>query len=77
MTTTSDPVVEPDGSTFLEAMVEGSGHVRHLRHRHDLTFDDVPVETLEQAARWLRAVSYSALEGARKLEHLIGQRSAP
>lgn len=73
----SEPITETDGNAYLEAMVAGSGHVRHLRHRHDLNFDDVDGELLEQAARWLRAVSYSALEGARKLEHLLASRSAP
>lgn len=59
----------------LEALPAGTEQLRAVRHLPDEAFDDVTTEELEAASRWLRAASYSAVEGARRIDRLITKRT--
>lgn len=59
------------GWDYLEALGPEIRHVRELRRQPDELFDDVPDENLAVASRYLRAASYSALEGSRKLRRIL------
>ncbi len=59
----------------LEAIAAGTEQLRAVRYLPDEAFDDVTTEELVAAARWLRAASYSAAEGARRIERLITKRT--
>lgn len=57
----------------VSAAVEAA---RKLRYEPDELFDDLDEESLGIVARGLRAVSYSAEVGARKMEALARRRAA-
>jgi hypothetical protein len=61
---------------YLDAIAPEVEVLRKLRYEPDERFTDAPDEALANAARWLRAASYSALEGARKLERIVRSREA-
>lgn len=65
------------GRLRLEDVFAGLKPIRDLRYDPDDLFDDVPTEALDPAVRWLRAASYSAAEGARKLERILATREGP
>ena len=58
----------------LEQIPEQIRGLLALRYAPTSDFDLCPTEELEAAARYLRAASYSALEGARKLERFAATR---
>lgn len=63
------------GRLRLEEVFAGLKPIRDLRYDPDDLFDDVPTEALDPAIRWLRAASFSALTGARKLERILNNRT--
>lgn len=58
----------------IQGLVPAVEGLRELRYEPDSLFDDVPDAALAQATRWLRASSYSAAEGARKLDRILRAR---
>jgi hypothetical protein len=63
------------GRALLEALGPILEPARTLRYQPDGDFDDVTTHELELAARALRAISWSCITGAHKLERLVLLRS--
>lgn len=59
------------GRARLEALGPILEPARALRYEPDSLFDDVSDGDLELAARGLRAISYSCITGAAKLERIV------
>jgi len=53
----------------------GTELLRRVRHLHADDVTEISDDELATAARWLHAASYSALEGARRLEAIHLQRT--
>lgn len=64
------------GRDYLLEVSAAVAATRELRYQSDELFDDLDEESLTIVARGLRAVSYSAEVGARKMEALIVKRAA-
>lgn len=62
------------GRARLEALGPILQPARELRNAPDAIFADVPDDELEIAARALRAISYSCITGAAKLERIAHLR---
>jgi hypothetical protein len=62
------------GRSTIEAVSDAVRVARALRYEDPSTFDDLTPEELDVVARGLRAVSYSCIEGARKLERILTVR---
>lgn len=62
------------GREILTRLPTETERIRDVRHAEDDVFDGLDAKELGHAARWMRAASYSALEGARKLERLARER---
>lgn len=62
------------GWQYLEELGPEIHKIRTLRYEPDELFDDVPDENLAVAMRWLRAASYSARQGERKLRRILEAR---
>lgn len=59
----------------LVELPAGTDLLRNVRYMHAEDFDDCTTEELVRGARWLRAASYSAAEGARKLDAIARKRT--
>ena len=68
-------LTETDPKVYIDAMVAGSAHLRALRHLSAEVLAELTDDELEGVARWCRAVSHSALEGARKLDQIVRART--
>lgn len=62
------------GRARLEALGPILEPARELRYAPDAIFADVADDELEIAARALRAISYSCITGAAKLERIVHLR---
>lgn len=62
------------GRDHLEALGPILEPARKLRYLPDAVFGDLADEELEMAARALRAISYSCIAGADKLERIVHLR---
>jgi hypothetical protein len=68
--------VTPLTTAVLNEIADEVEVLRELRFQPDERFEAIEDQALTNAARWLRAASYSALEGARKLERIVRARHA-
>ncbi len=59
----------------LAEIPAGTELLRQVRHLTDDDLAEHTVDDLTRAARWLRAASYSAAEGARRLDRHIATRT--
>lgn len=69
-------MTETSGRDYLLEVSAAVLATRQLRYKPDELFDDLDEESLAVVARGLRAVSYSAEVGARKMEAILRKRAA-
>ena len=67
---------ETAGRDYLLEVSAAVLATRQLRYQPDELFDDLDDESVAVVARGLRAVSYSAEVGARKMEAILRKRAA-
>jgi hypothetical protein len=72
-----EPEPERSGDQFIGDLAKILGPAHQLRYEKAELFDSVATEHLINAARSLRAIAWSCIEGARKLERIVMLRERP
>lgn len=62
------------GRALLERIPAELDAARQVRYEPEASFAELTLDEIDNAARWLRAASYSCTTGARKLEQIARTR---